>query len=245
MEAVIAYLDEQDPEAAARARARYECLQPYGGESAGLRRRPCCSASASRAGGACSSSSSSCGAAPATTCAGTGSPPRTSTSSPSRTPRVVANAEEYYRTMFGDRDGSWNLRDRHMADTLDQLLGPPRPRTAARPGSWSGRTTRTSATRARPRWPQRGELNIGQLDARAPRPRCRSTSASPPTPAPSPPPRTGATPAERKRVRPALAEQLRGALSRRPASRPSCSARLPPATAAARCSSRASSARSA
>src|SRR5450756_2328239 len=34
MEAVIAYLDEQDPEAATRARARYECLQPYTGESA-------------------------------------------------------------------------------------------------------------------------------------------------------------------------------------------------------------------
>ena len=24
--------------------------------------------------------------------------------------------------MFGDRAGSWNQRDRHMADTLDQLL---------------------------------------------------------------------------------------------------------------------------
>ena len=35
---------------------------------------------------------------------------------------VVANAEEYYRTMFADQAGSWNLRDRHMADTLDQLL---------------------------------------------------------------------------------------------------------------------------
>ena len=34
MEAVIGYLDEQDPEAAARARARYECLMPYGAESA-------------------------------------------------------------------------------------------------------------------------------------------------------------------------------------------------------------------
>src|ERR1019366_4102493 len=34
MEAVIAYLDEQDPQAADRARARYECLQPYAGESA-------------------------------------------------------------------------------------------------------------------------------------------------------------------------------------------------------------------
>jgi erythromycin esterase-like protein len=35
MAAVIAYLDAQDPQAAERARARYECLQPYAGDSAG------------------------------------------------------------------------------------------------------------------------------------------------------------------------------------------------------------------
>jgi erythromycin esterase-like protein len=32
--AVIAYLDEQDPDAAARARSRYKCLQPYTADSA-------------------------------------------------------------------------------------------------------------------------------------------------------------------------------------------------------------------
>ncbi len=35
--------------------------------------------------------------------------------------RVVKNAEEYYRTMFGGRISSWNLRDAHMSDTLDAL----------------------------------------------------------------------------------------------------------------------------
>ena len=35
MEAVIEYLDEQDPSAAARARDRYDCLQPYHGEGSG------------------------------------------------------------------------------------------------------------------------------------------------------------------------------------------------------------------
>jgi erythromycin esterase-like protein len=39
-----------------------------------------------------------------------------------RNATVVAHAEEYYRTMFGDRTGSWNLRDRHMAHTPDQLV---------------------------------------------------------------------------------------------------------------------------
>ncbi|MBZ5708378.1 erythromycin esterase family protein [Nannocystis pusilla] len=35
--------------------------------------------------------------------------------------RVVANAERYYRSMFGGRVSSWNLRDQHMADTFAAL----------------------------------------------------------------------------------------------------------------------------
>jgi erythromycin esterase-like protein len=35
---------------------------------------------------------------------------------------VVKNAEEYYRTMFHGRVSSWNLRDRHMVDTLNALV---------------------------------------------------------------------------------------------------------------------------
>lgn len=37
--------------------------------------------------------------------------------------RLVINAEAYYRTMFRGRVSSWNLRDRHMAETLDALSG--------------------------------------------------------------------------------------------------------------------------
>jgi len=36
--------------------------------------------------------------------------------------RLVKNAEQYYRTMFQGRISSWNLRDRHMAETLDSLM---------------------------------------------------------------------------------------------------------------------------
>ena len=36
--------------------------------------------------------------------------------------RVVVGAEQYYRAMFGPANESWNLRDTHMADTLDALL---------------------------------------------------------------------------------------------------------------------------
>ena len=66
--------------------------------------------------------------------------------------RLVTNAEEYYRAMFRGRVSSWNLRDRHMAETLEALVEHLDRRGDGRRRSSSGRTTRTSATRARPRW---------------------------------------------------------------------------------------------
>ena len=36
--------------------------------------------------------------------------------------RLVKNAEEYYRSMFRGRVSSWNLRDRHMVEMLDELV---------------------------------------------------------------------------------------------------------------------------
>ncbi len=36
--------------------------------------------------------------------------------------RLVVNAERYYRRMMGGGADAWNLRDRHMARTLDDLL---------------------------------------------------------------------------------------------------------------------------
>lgn len=36
--------------------------------------------------------------------------------------RIVANAEDYYRRMLFGGPDSWNVRDRHMLDTLDTLL---------------------------------------------------------------------------------------------------------------------------
>src|SRR5215216_1752619 len=35
--------------------------------------------------------------------------------------KLAANAERYYRAMFRGRASTWNLRDTHMADTLDAL----------------------------------------------------------------------------------------------------------------------------
>lgn len=36
--------------------------------------------------------------------------------------RIVANAEDYYRTMVHGNEDSWNVRDRHMLETLEMLL---------------------------------------------------------------------------------------------------------------------------
>ena len=36
--------------------------------------------------------------------------------------KVIANAEKYYRSMVAFRDESWNLRDTHMAETLESLM---------------------------------------------------------------------------------------------------------------------------
>ena len=76
--------------------------------------------------------------------------------------RLIADAEEYYRAMYRGRASSWNLRDRHMAETLQALRAhldrPPRP---AKIAVWAhnshlgdARATEMSA---------RGEWSVGQL----------------------------------------------------------------------------------
>ncbi|MBW4718817.1 erythromycin esterase family protein [Saccharothrix obliqua] len=72
---------------------------------------------------------------------------------------VVAGAERYYRTMVAGGRESWNVRDRHMDDTLDRLL------THYGPGSkavvWA-HNTHVGDARATTMadW---GEVNVGQL----------------------------------------------------------------------------------
>ena len=162
IEAVIAYLDKVDPPAAAAGaralrllRARSRRARPT------ATRRPAGSASSCREGVHRAARRAAADRRDAT-CAATGSPPRTSTSTPSRTPGSWSNAEEYYRTMFRGPVSSWNLRDSHMAETLDALIAHLE-RRGARARRSSGRTTRTSATPARTEMGARGELNVGQL----------------------------------------------------------------------------------
>ncbi|HXD54359.1 MAG TPA: erythromycin esterase family protein [Solirubrobacteraceae bacterium] len=161
MRAVIDYLDERDPAAATRARERYECLQTHGGEGTGYGQavllgvdEPCRRHVLAelvelrrRAGEYLGSD---------------GPVAEDEYFFAEQNAAIVATAEEYYRTMFGDQTGSWNQRDRHMADTLDHLLAHlDRHGGRARAIVWAhnshvgdARATEMGA---------RGELNIGRL----------------------------------------------------------------------------------
>jgi erythromycin esterase-like protein len=76
--------------------------------------------------------------------------------------RLVANAERYYRSMFGSRVSSWNLRDEHMAETLEgleQFLSRDRP--AAKIVVWAHNSHLGDARATE--MGRHGELNVGQL----------------------------------------------------------------------------------
>jgi erythromycin esterase-like protein len=76
--------------------------------------------------------------------------------------RLALNAERYYRTMFRGRVSSWNLRDTHMAETLDALVAHLDRR--GRPTKvviWA-HNSHLGDARATEMGDQ-GELNVGQL----------------------------------------------------------------------------------
>jgi erythromycin esterase-like protein len=158
IEAVLAYLDRVDPEAAMRARYRYGCFEHFGEDSQAygyvasfdlsrscedeaidqlidLQRRAVDSLTR-------------------------GDPDDFFDAE--QNARLVKNAEEYYRSMFRGRQSSWNLRDTHMADTVDALVAHLK-RHGREPKIvvWAhnshlgdARATEMGA---------RGELNVGQL----------------------------------------------------------------------------------
>lgn len=122
MHEVIGYLDKVDPKAAARARERYACFdhasaddgQAYG-FSAAFGAGPSCETQAveqlidiqrnalayARRDGLLAEDELFYA---------------------EQNAKTVRNAEVYYRAMFSGRVNSWNLRDTHMAQTLDALV---------------------------------------------------------------------------------------------------------------------------
>ena len=161
MECVLRYLDNIDPDAARRARARYACFTQFGddpqryGYAAGFGLRPSCEEEAisqlidlqrnsllhSRMDGFAALDRFF---------------------DAEQNARVVKDAEEYYRAMFGDSVASWNLRDQHMMETfvaLSRHLGlrqAPAKMVVWAHNSHVGDARATAMGQA-------GEWNIGQL----------------------------------------------------------------------------------
>jgi erythromycin esterase-like protein len=78
--------------------------------------------------------------------------------------QTVRNAEAYYRAMFSGRVTSWNLRDKHMAQTLDALMAH-LDRHSAAPSArivvWA-HNSHVGDARATEVWAD-GQLTLGQL----------------------------------------------------------------------------------
>ena len=161
MAAVVAYLDEVDPDAAARARERYACFDHFGHDpqvyayAAGIGEAEPCEQEVVEQLVELQSIAASAG----------------SREGPieddrhfyaEQNARLVVNAEEYYRAVFRGGVESWNLRDLHMAQTLEELIAHlERTQGTAKAAVWA-HNSHVGDARAT-ELGERGELNIGQL----------------------------------------------------------------------------------
>lgn len=151
--AVLGYLDRTDPDGARAARERYGCLTPWQADPAHYgravvhgREDPCEAEAAAqlqelldnrlryleRDGEAFFDAAQNA--------------------------RIVRAAEQYYRLMYRGATESWNLRDRHMFDTLQRLMAA---RPKARAVVWAHNSHIGNAAATAMGW--QGEFNIGEL----------------------------------------------------------------------------------
>ena len=144
---VISYLDRVDPAAAARARQRYACFDHFSGDDPQVYGF----AAALEAGAACEhevvEQLIDLQRHAAEHARRDGLLAADELFYAERTAQTVRAAEEHYRAMFSGRVSLWNLRDRHMADTLDAL--------ASHLGRW--RSGRCRSSRGTPRRSPRRE----------------------------------------------------------------------------------------
>jgi len=162
MAAVLQHLDKSDPGAARWVRDRYACFDRFGDDSqiygllTGMRGVEDCQDEVIAA-------LVDMGRR-ATAAAGADPADAEQAFDAEQNARLVKNAEAYYRSMYLRNVSTWNLRDRHMAETLDALeahlqrqLGRP-PRLVV----WA-HNSHLGDARATEMGEHRGELNLGQL----------------------------------------------------------------------------------
>jgi erythromycin esterase-like protein/predicted phosphoribosyltransferase len=161
MEAVIEYLDAIDREAALRARERYACFDHFGRDpqvyayETGMAGAEPCELQAVQ-------QLVELQAMPRRIAGGNGSLDADGHFFAEQNARLVVDAEEYYRAMFRGGIESWNLRDRHMAETLDELAAHlDRTGAPAKVAVWA-HNSHLGDERAT-ELAQTGQLNLGQL----------------------------------------------------------------------------------
>jgi len=155
MAAVLRYLDGVDPDAAAEARERYACLTPWSAEPAGYGR-----AALNRGYAFCEGPVVDILRDMVRKALDYAEHDGERFFDAAENARLVADAERYYRVMYYGSHESWNLRDRHMFETLDRILalrGPTSKAVVWAHNSHIGDARFTDMGAAR------GELNIGQL----------------------------------------------------------------------------------
>ena len=123
-EAVLAYLERVDPEAAARARHRYSCFEHFGEDTQAYGYAANFGLSEPCERGALEQLAELQSRRPDYITRDDAIDDIIAADeffAAEINAQVVADAEEYYRMMFRGRVESWNVRDRHMADTLDRI----------------------------------------------------------------------------------------------------------------------------
>jgi erythromycin esterase-like protein len=116
MDAVLDYLQQHDPESIETAKRAYQCFEPYGED-------------AQRYAWATAMVPTDCENEVIDTLtklrqrAPTFPKDHESAFNAEQNALVMVNGEHYYRAMIRSDSGSWNVRDRHMAETLARLMG--------------------------------------------------------------------------------------------------------------------------
>ncbi|MBB4039268.1 erythromycin esterase-like protein [Microvirga flocculans] len=156
--AVLDYLDRVDPEAAKEARGRYGCLSPWQSDPARYGRavltgqkKPCDEALLRQL-------QSLFDRRMDYLQANSGE----AFFDALQNARIVHAAEHYYRVMYEGATESWNLRDRHMFETLQSLLAR---RDNAKAVIWAHNSHIGNAAATAMGW--QGEFNIGELCRKA------------------------------------------------------------------------------
>ncbi|HYW31634.1 MAG TPA: erythromycin esterase family protein [Gemmatimonas sp.] len=116
MREVVQYLERVDPPAAREARKAYSCFEPFHGDEHAYARATAMVPTSCEA-DAISMLHAMRARAPQYTGDGADA-----FFDAEQNALVAANAERYYRTMVRGGSDSWNVRDRHMTETLERLM---------------------------------------------------------------------------------------------------------------------------